>query len=167
MKGWTVKEFSSSTRNGDNITAVFADATTISAGVPYIMKTTEAVTEIVVSDVAVDPTLAPVSDENLTMIGNMKKMYVPEGSYFIISSKFYLADQANYVTSKGFHAWFTPTSTSNAKILNVQFEGEATGIQTVLDSNDSSSEIFDLQGRRVSSLTKGLYILNGKKVFVK
>ena len=166
-EGWTVKEFSSSTRNGDNITAVFADATTISAGVPYIVKTTEAVTEIVVSDVAVDPTLAPVSDENLTMIGNMKKMYVPEGSYFISSSKFYLADQANYVTSKGFHAWFTPTLTSNAKILNVQFEGEVTGIQTVLDSNDSSSEIFDLQGRRVSSLTKGLYILNGKKVFVK
>jgi hypothetical protein len=33
--------------------------------------------------------------------------------------------------------------------------------------NFQPSAIYDLQGRRVSNPTKGLYIVNGKKVIVK
>ena len=167
--GWEVKEFTSSVKNGDNITAIFTEATEISAGVPYIVRPAEAVTEINVENVAVNPTLIPVSDENLTMIGNMKKEFVPEGSYFINNSKFYLADQANYVTSKGFRAWFTPITSSPIKNLNFVVDGEATDINSI-ENEELTIEngiVYDLQGRRVSRLTKGMYIINGKKVFVK
>ena len=33
--------------------------------------------------------------------------------------------------------------------------------------NVGSQEAFDLTGRRVNQVTRGLYIINGKKVFVK
>ena len=38
------------------------------------------------------------------------------------------------------------------------------GIEQVTSSNPSSAVIYDLQGRRVEKPTKGLYIVNGKKV---
>ena len=47
---------------------------------------------------------------------------------------------------------------------------ETTGIESVSvnkDENFESNEVYDLQGRRVSLPTKGLYIVNGKKVFIK
>lgn len=45
--------------------------------------------------------------------------------------------------------------------------GEATGIDNVSVSNCGNGEVYDLQGRRVSQPTKGLYIVNGKKVVIK
>lgn len=52
-------------------------------------------------------------------------------------------------------------------------DGETTGIEciTVTDEsshrNDNADDIFDLQGRKVSKPTKGVYINNGKKVIIK
>lgn len=47
------------------------------------------------------------------------------------------------------------------------FNGNTTtGIQNVT-SNNAATQVYDLQGRRVQSAQKGLYIINGKKVFVK
>ena len=44
---------------------------------------------------------------------------------------------------------------------------EATGIEGVsVNENFENGEVYDLQGRRVAQPTKGLYIVNGKKVFV-
>ena len=45
---------------------------------------------------------------------------------------------------------------------------EATGIDaTLVNSEKVNSEVYDLQGRRVAQPTKGLYIVNGKKVVIK
>ena len=46
---------------------------------------------------------------------------------------------------------------------------EATGIEmpTVEDNADADAVVYDLQGRRVAQPTKGLYIVNGKKVIIK
>ena len=41
------------------------------------------------------------------------------------------------------------------------------GIEQVASSNPSPAVIYDLQGRRVEHPTKGLYIVNGKKVVLK
>ena len=52
-------------------------------------------------------------------------------------------------------------------------DGETTGIEciTVTDDNmhrnGNADDIFDLQGRKVSKPTKGVYINNGKKVIIK
>jgi hypothetical protein len=45
---------------------------------------------------------------------------------------------------------------------------DVTAVKGVVESDESGSrQVFDLQGRRVSTPTKGLYIINGKKVLIK
>ena len=49
-----------------------------------------------------------------------------------------------------------------------EFNAQKTGIQEVrMKKEDSNSYIYNLQGQRISSLQKGLNIVNGRKVFVK
>ena len=45
--------------------------------------------------------------------------------------------------------------------------GETTGIVNVKGNQDTKATIYDLMGRRISQPAKGLYIINGKKMFVK
>ena len=46
------------------------------------------------------------------------------------------------------------------------FDNEATGISSAKVS-ESTEQVYDLQGRSVAQPTKGLYIMNGKKVIIK
>ena len=63
------------------------------------------------------------------------------------------------------------SSVANAKSFTLQFvEGETTGISEVrtLDkSHIRDGHYYDLQGRRVENPSHGLYIINGKKVYIK
>lgn len=71
---------------------------------------------------------------------------------------------------KGGQAVLTlPVPSSDARSLSISFADEQiTGISRVKNSElRSENSIFDLQGRCVAQPTKGLYIKNGKKVFVK
>ena len=55
-----------------------------------------------------------------------------------------------------------------ASRLTFVFEGEATGVQELKSSRiEGLNSCYDLQGRRVSQPTRGLYIQNGRKVLVK
>lgn len=57
------------------------------------------------------------------------------------------------------------TSTADAARIAINFDGEeTTGVSQIVNSKLSDSQYFDLQGRRVSQPTKGLYIVGGKKV---
>ena len=42
-----------------------------------------------------------------------------------------------------------------------------TAIEEITEQRAESKDIYDLQGRRVNTPTKGLYIINGKKIFIK
>ena len=54
-----------------------------------------------------------------------------------------------------------------ARVLNIVFADEATGIKSIENGQLTIDNYFDLQGRRVAQPTKGLYIVNGKKVIMK
>lgn len=61
------------------------------------------------------------------------------------------------------------TSDAHARSLTIVFEnGETTGIsETWKQNNEKSDSVYDLQGRRITQPTRGLYIIKGKKVLVK
>ena len=62
---------------------------------------------------------------------------------------------------------FTATASNQLTEVEVVLV-DATGIQNVQVENESANRaVFDLQGRRVQQASKGLYIINGKKVLVK
>lgn len=46
-------------------------------------------------------------------------------------------------------------------------DGETTGISTIQNAEQGTKEIYNLNGQRVNQPAKGLYIVNGKKVFIK
>ena len=46
-------------------------------------------------------------------------------------------------------------------------DGETTGIYVPSDNLNAKANYFDLQGRKVAQPTKGLYIVNGKKVVIR
>ena len=60
-----------------------------------------------------------------------------------------------------------PPSTTHARTMNIIFEGDVTGISTVKTVTSIDGNFYDLSGRRVTKPTKGLYIVNGKKVVMK
>lgn len=51
--------------------------------------------------------------------------------------------------------------------LEVEYEDETTAIISIKNGQVDSVTYYDLQGRRVAQPTKGLFIVNGKKVVVK
>ena len=63
---------------------------------------------------------------------------------------------------------YTATVENSQEAFTGEFEAQATGIEEVrCNKEDVRSDIFNLQGQRISSLQKGLNIVNGQKVFVK
>ena len=63
---------------------------------------------------------------------------------------------------------YTATVENNLEVFTGEFEAQATGIEEVrCKKEEVRSDIFNLQGQRISSLQKGLNIVNGQKVFVK
>lgn len=52
------------------------------------------------------------------------------------------------------------------EFLNI-VEIDFTGIDEVIGENENMGTIYDLNGRIVETNDKGIYIINGKKVYVK
>lgn len=79
-----------------------------------------------------------------------------------IAFKKYTGDNLN-----GFRAYVELPEGTEATALRIRFADEegATSIESV--ETDEELVIFDLAGRRVQKMEKGIYIVNGKKVVVK
>ncbi len=72
----------------------------------------------------------------------------------------------NNAFTVGANTAYLPSDFAGAREFYL-FEGETTGINEELRMKNEESVFFDLQGRRVAQPTKGLYIVNGKKVVIK
>ena len=63
---------------------------------------------------------------------------------------------------------YTVTVENSNELFTGEFETETTGIEeTIYNKVEAKSEIYNLQGQRLSSLQRGLNIVNGQKVYVK
>ena len=67
----------------------------------------------------------------------------------------------------GFRAYLPYTAPAGGNALRMVFDDVTTGIEGIEVNDGGKTAIYDLSGRRVSRMTKGLYIVNGKKVFIK
>ena len=67
----------------------------------------------------------------------------------------------------GFRAYLPYTAPAGGSALRMVFDDVTTGIEGIEVNDGGKTVIYDLSGRRVSRMTKGLYIVNGKKVFIK
>lgn len=107
-------------------------------------------------------------------VGTFTDTTAPIGSNYYVLSNNKLYQVNSNVTVGANKAYIDVdqiTNSSSAKArVNLFFDGadETTGIEN-LDAIETltSGKVYDLSGRVVTAPTKGLYIVNGKKVFVK
>lgn len=161
--------------NGNTVN--FADATSIEAGVPYLIKPTVAGTTYTFNgkDVIAD---APKTEGNadvtfqgiysptdITNDGTVKAAGVTEdGKVLFVNAG---------SKTKAFRCFFTISDNASITpaMLKVSIKGVETAINSIVmdNSNAIDNAIYNIQGQRVNgnSLTKGIYIKNGKKFAVK
>lgn len=161
--------------NGNTVN--FADATSIEPGVPYLIKPTVAGTTYTFNgkEVSAD---APKAEGNadvtfqgiylptdITNNGTVKAAGVTEDGKVL----FVNPDSK----TKAFRCFFTISDNASITpaMLKVSIKGVETAINSIVmdNSNATDNAVYNLQGQRVNgnSLTKGIYIKNGKKFAVK
>ena len=67
-----------------------------------------------------------------------------------------------------FYGFALTAGTTNPAALSFRYGGDTTEVDEIESENGKVKTIYDLQGRKLSEITEpGIYIVNGKKVFVK
>ena len=100
--------------------------------------------------------------------GTTAEMTGAAGNIYVLNKKsdvvgFYKLSSTGKISAN--KAYLTYNASAGAREF-FSFD-ETTGIEMpTAESNDFDGTVYDLQGRRVLNPTKGLYIVNGKKVFI-
>lgn len=166
-EGWKVKALTESELKNDNITLTFNDAENgIKAGVPYMVRVSEAVSEITVENKQLSTTPNNTTTDHVEFVGTYTKRYVPEGAFFISNNKFYRSAAENSNNINAFRAYFT--TTTNAKALSYRTDDE-TDITEEIAEEVTVVAIYNLQGVRLDDMQEGINILkmsNGSTIKV-
>lgn len=179
-EGWEVKTLDDSKITDEGITLTFADAATIEAGVPYMVRTNAQVETIEVNDVMLSTELRHTTIGDVTFEGVYTSGDIPTGSYFISGNKFYRSvNTENPDKIKGYRAYIrlNGNQASNARSLSYRFagQGETEEGTTAIEATTEEATvkaIYTLDGTRISEMQQGVNILqmsNGNivKVIIK
>ncbi len=153
-----VEAFNITGNEGDVLTTAEAEA--IEANKPVMLKGSGEVS-FTASNAEIDATAKGVQTCGL-LSGVYAATAVPTENTYVLQKQgedvnFYKAISG--LTVNPFRAYLT--AAAGAARLTFDFN-EATGIKTVKTTD--GAEVYNLQGVRVANPTKGLYIVNGKKV---
>ncbi len=128
-----------------------------SAATVYVPKTNEA------ADAAVSDNELVAGDGSTAWNGTANTTY-----YYLASDLFHEATSGTLQSGKAYLA--VASGSTPAPLLSISFgdEGETTGINAVKGAEFKvNGEYYNLAGQRVAQPTKGLYIVNGRKVVIK
>lgn len=97
--------------------------------------------------------------------------YVPSDSYILSKYNgrfaFYKVAGDNVKKAQQYRCYLTNPTLTPVSAFYLNGEGETTGINALLNGNNGETEIYDLSGKRLNHLQKGINIVNGQKVLVK
>lgn len=170
--GTRVMTLSGYDNDGTTVTISYANASTMEAGKPYIVKPT--VTNPVFTDVTIDKTMHDVTVAGATFKGT----YEPVGLTAYDRRKLFLANNMLYyptanLTVNACRAYLeltdeVPVSASNAPSLVIEFGG-TTGITDNKRETITKNHWYTIDGRKLNTkpTTKGVYIHNGRKEVLK
>lgn len=177
--GVKAKKLVSSSLKGDVLTLTFADATTIEAGHPYLVKLTSDFDLPIVSldAITMSKTLVPTQTTAVDFVPTLGKTTIIGNS--ASSVLFVGADNTLYhptalpANMKGFRAYFQlkGQAATNARTVKLDLgDGETTGFVDVQsDGQPTDNAWYTLDGHRVTGQpqAKGVYVRNGQTVIIK
>jgi hypothetical protein len=145
------------------------------ANTPYIYQATEDSPSFNctdTSDISEETTTAPTND---ALTGSLYdgSTTAPEGSYVLQTQEdeqaFYPVAAGSTISVKPHRAYLN--ASENASALRIAFNDEetsaTTGVEALRALTGDNPAIYDLNGRRLKTLQKGVNIVNGVKVYVK
>ena len=162
--------------------------TRIEAGTPVIIKMKDGATELKFTEadkeIAKDVQTAETADANYKLQGIYTKKefskdtdnncYIVKGSKLMNPAKLLGETATKSVGSKPFRAYMADNSSApaaGARMFSISVGGSTTAIEQLESTADSKAEYYDLQGRRLQNLQKGINIVKrgGKtmKVIIK
>lgn len=140
---------------------------------PYLIKTSSDFTKFSVNT-KIDPNddieeTVKSGKKNQKFIGTLIATTVPENSLFINGNKFYYS--AGLTNIKGLRCYFTFTDEiaplgDGSRAIDINIDG-TTGIKNAVRQLPNDGNYYNLKGQRVEKPSKGVFIVNGKKVVVK
>ena len=160
----------------------------IEAGTPVIIKMKDGATELKFTEadkeIAKDVQTAETADANYKLQGIYTKKefskdtdnncYIVKGSKLMNPAKLLDKTTTESVGSKPFRAYMVDNSSApaaGARMFSISVGGSTTAIEQLESTADSKAEYYDLQGRRLQNLQKGVNIVKrgGKtmKVIIK
>ena len=112
-----------------------------------------------------------LTKENLLLPTSTAAVPVTADGYYALATKsagsgFYLIDKESGVTIPQYKAYLHVDGSAGSRDAFF-FSEDATGLQNLESVDASSAVAYDLQGRRVDSLAKGIYVKDGRKIIVK
>ncbi len=143
------------------------------AGVPYIFKSNDAAINLTLKGETV---AEPNNSTQNYLVGNFEPTGVPNSNsdadynYYILQSNQFKKVTSGTIKSGKNRCYLTVpvTSSSRQATLGIAVDdGGATGIDAINSLMNNDAEIYDLNGRRLNDLRKGINIVNGVKVIVK
>ena len=162
--------------------------TNIAAGTPVIIKMKDGATELKFTEadkeIAKDVQTAETADANYKLQGIYTKKefskdtdtncYIVKGVKLMNPAKLLDKTATKSVGSKPFRAYMVDNSSApaaGARMFSISVGGSTTAIEQLETTADSKAEYYDLQGRRLQNLQKGINIVKrgGKtmKVIIK
>jgi len=154
---------------GTESTLIFTTTLTDSkmkANQPYAIKVASDFTDATIDNVNIVNAAAEQTAGDWQFVGTYAAGTIPADSYFFSSNKLYKASGSGN-SIKPFRAYFTYNGAGAARDLNFIIDGETTSVRSIDNGQLTIDNYYDLQGRKVTQPTKGLYIVNGRKVVVK
>ena len=159
-----------------NLNWRYSEGDVIPGGTPVVLKATAA-GDYTLSMDASDATSAPTgnllhgSDVATTTTGGgaSAKYYALQYGTGANASVlgFYWVNDGGAFASDAHKAWLA-LEAATARFFAIDFDSDATGISEATSQQPiANSQFFNLSGQRVAQPTKGLYIVNGKKVIIK
>jgi len=179
LAGWS---FTGSAASADNINIVFSPVTAIEKNHPYMIKVSSKITQFSLNNIVIDPVVEPAlpmksvnyqvgrTPYSCSMFGTYVYGDMYAGDFFVSGNKFWLNEHDGDNTIKAFRCTFgigvTLSENAGSRIA-MSFEEKATDINDINVADDSSDEYYNLQGQRVDTPAKGVFIKGGKKILVK
>lgn len=167
--GWEIYEMSSQKVDNGNVTFVFNEASSITAGVPCIVKTNADIAEIVVNNVTLVNEPSTVNPGYADFKGTFVPTTLAQGDIYLSNSNAFKELSAASANMKGFRSYITNVNAASNSSFGIQFGDTVTAIQTVNgDILANDAPIYNIKGQRVSFPTEaGVYVQNGRKFIIK